>query len=135
MISDNELSFKIINACCVEISDNKTNREVNELLIEELSELIKAVIKLERYNFCDNTLRCNYHEIYDNVYEELANKYVSIIGEDKMSVKIDMDMPKSCRDCRFGLFENSKPPRYFCVVEQNTQNVSVENRPSWCPLQ
>ena len=47
MISDNELSFKIINACCKDIADNKTRTEVNELLIEELSELIKAVEKLE----------------------------------------------------------------------------------------
>ena len=30
-------------------------------------------MKLERYNFCDNTLRCNYHDIYDNIYEELAD--------------------------------------------------------------
>ena len=78
MISDIGLSFKIINASCIEIADNKTNREVNELLIEELSELIKAVIKLERYNFCDNTLRCNYHDIYNNIYEELADVIIMI---------------------------------------------------------
>ena len=58
---------------CKYIAENKDSREVNELLIEELSELIKAVIKLERYNFCDNGLRCNYHDIYDNIYEELAD--------------------------------------------------------------
>ena len=58
---------------CKHIADNKHTTEVNDLLVEELSELIKAVIKLERYNFCDNTLRCNYHEIYDNIYEELAD--------------------------------------------------------------
>ena len=58
---------------CKHISDNKHNTEVNDLLVEELSELIKAIMKLERYNFCDNTLRCNYHDIYDNIYEELAD--------------------------------------------------------------
>ena len=58
---------------CKYIAENKDNREVNDLLVEELSELIKAVIKLERYNFCDKSLRCNYHEIYDNIYEELAD--------------------------------------------------------------
>ena len=58
---------------CKHISSNKHNTEVNDLLVEELSELIKAVMKLERYNFCDNTLRCNYHDIYNNIYEELAD--------------------------------------------------------------
>ena len=58
---------------CKYIAENKDSREVNDLLVEELSELIRAVIKLERYNFCDKSLRCNYHEIYDNIYEELAD--------------------------------------------------------------
>ena len=58
---------------CKYIAENKHSTEVNILLVEELSELIKAVIKLERYNFCDNTLRCNYHDIYNNIYEELAD--------------------------------------------------------------
>ena len=64
--------FNIYNVC-KHIADNKHSTEVNDLLVEELSELIKAVIKLERFNFCDNSLRCNYHEIYDNIYEELAD--------------------------------------------------------------
>ena len=58
---------------CKHIAEKKHSTEVNDLLVEELSELIKAIMKLERYNFCDNTLRCNYHEIYDNIYEELAD--------------------------------------------------------------
>ena len=58
---------------CKHIAENKHSTEVNNLLVEELSELIKAVIKLERYNFCDKGLRCNYHEIYGNIYEELAD--------------------------------------------------------------
>ena len=58
---------------CKHIADNRHSTEVNILLTEELSELIKAVTKLERYNFCDNTLRCNYHDIYNNIYEELAD--------------------------------------------------------------
>ena len=64
---------------CKHIADNKHSTEVNDLLVEELSELIKAVIKLERYNFCDNSLRCNYHEIYDNIYEELADVTIMMI--------------------------------------------------------
>ena len=58
---------------CKYIAENKHSTEVNNLLVEELSELIKAVMKLERYNFCDNTLRCNYHDIYNNIYEEIAD--------------------------------------------------------------
>ena len=64
---------------CKHIVDNKHSTEVNDLLVEELSELIKAVIKLERYNFCDNSLRCNYHDIYNNIYEELADVTIMMI--------------------------------------------------------
>ena len=63
---------------CKDIAENKQSTEVNNLLVEELSELIKAVIKLERYNFCDNSLRCNYHDIYNSIYEELADVIIMI---------------------------------------------------------
>ena len=63
---------------CKHIADNKHSTEVNDLLVEELSELIKAVMKLERYNMCDKSLRCNYHEIYDNIYEELGDVIIMI---------------------------------------------------------
>ena len=63
---------------CKYIAENKHSTEVNDLLVEELSELIKAVMKLERYNFCDNTLRCNYHDIYNNIYEELADVIIML---------------------------------------------------------
>ena len=63
---------------CKNIVKNKDSREVNDLLVEELSELIKAVMKLERFNRCDKTLRYNYHEIYDNIYEELADVIIMI---------------------------------------------------------
>ena len=79
MISDNELSFKIINASCIEIAENKTNIEVSELLIEELSELIKAVIKLERWDNGETTLRYNIDEIYNNLYEELGDVIIMMI--------------------------------------------------------
>ena len=65
--------YKMVYDICKYIASNKHSTEVNDLLVEELSELIKAVMKLERYNFCDNTLRCNYHDIYNNIYEELAD--------------------------------------------------------------
>ena len=79
MISDNELNFKIINASCIEIVENKTNREVNELLVEELSELIKAVIKLERWDNGETTLRYNIDEIYNNLYEELGDVIIMML--------------------------------------------------------
>ena len=65
--------YKMVYDICKYIASNKHSTEVNVLLVEELSELIKAVMKLERYNFCDNTLRCNYHDIYNNIYEELTD--------------------------------------------------------------
>ena len=79
MISDNELSFKIINASCIEIAENKTNREVNEMLVEELSELIKAAIKLERWDNGETTLRYNIDEIYNNLYEELGDVIIMML--------------------------------------------------------
>ena len=79
MISDNELNFKIINASCIEIAENKTNREVNELLVEELSELIKAAIKLQRWDNGETTLRYNIDEIYNNLYEELGDVIIMML--------------------------------------------------------
>lgn len=79
MISDNELSFKIINASCIDIAENKTNREVNELLVEELSELIKAAIKLQRWDNGETTLRYNIDEIHNNLYEEMGDVIIMML--------------------------------------------------------
>ena len=78
MDNDLKMVIKIIITSCIDIVDNKHSTEVNNLLVEELSELIKAVMKLERFNFCDNTLRCNYHNIYNNIYEELADVFIML---------------------------------------------------------
>ena len=72
-------SSNIINTCCKEIVDNKTNREVNEMLVEELSELIKAVIKLERWDMGEITLRYNIDEIYNNLCEEIADVIIMML--------------------------------------------------------
>ena len=69
----------IINTICEDIADNKTNREVNEMLVEELSELIKAVIKLERWDMGEITLRYNIDEIYNNLYEELGDVIIMML--------------------------------------------------------
>ena len=63
---------------CKHIAENRHDSEVNVLLAEELSELIKAVMKLERFYMYDESLRCDYHDIYDNIYEELADVIIMI---------------------------------------------------------
>ena len=72
-------SSDIINMVCKDIADKKTNKEVTELLIEELSELIKAVIKLQRWDNGETTLRYNIDEIYDNLYEELGDVIIMML--------------------------------------------------------
>ena len=72
-------SSNIINMVCNDIVDNKTNKEVSELLIEELSELIKAVVKLERWDNGETTLRYNIDEIHNNLYEELADVIIMML--------------------------------------------------------
>ena len=72
-------SSNIINMACNDIADNKTSREINELLIEEISELIKPVIKLQRWDNGETTLRYNIDEIYNNLYEELGDVIIMIL--------------------------------------------------------
>ena len=78
MNNEIKMVIKIIITSCIDIAENKHSKEVNDLLVEELSELIKVVMKLERFNYCDNTLRCNYHDIYNNIYEELADVFIML---------------------------------------------------------
>ena len=72
-------SSNIINMVCKDIADNKTNIQVSELLIEELSELIQAVVKLERWDIGETTLRYNIDEIYNNLYEELGDVIIMML--------------------------------------------------------
>ena len=69
----------IINMACKDIAVNKTNIEVSELLIEELSELIKPVIKLQRWDNGETTLRYNIDEIYNNLCEELGDVIIMML--------------------------------------------------------
>ena len=78
-ISDIDLSLKIIKIACNDIAENKTNIQVTELLIEELSEFIQAVVKLERWDNGETTLRYNIDEIYNNVYEELGDVIIMML--------------------------------------------------------
>lgn len=79
-INDNSIKcFNIIYDACKDIADRKTNNEVNMLLVEELSELIKPIIKLERWNWADEFLRCEYSDIRNNIYEELADVIITLL--------------------------------------------------------
>ena len=71
--------IKIIYISCKDIADNKTSREINELLIEEISELIKPDIKVQRWDNRDTTLRYNNDEIYNNLYEELGDVIIMML--------------------------------------------------------
>ena len=64
--------YNIMNVCKY-IAENKPTEEINVIFIEELSELIKPISKLQRWNFGDTFLRCEYKDITDNIYEELAD--------------------------------------------------------------
>ncbi len=79
-INDNSIKcFNIIFDACKDIADRKTNNEVNMLLVEEISELIKPIIKLERWNWADEFLRCEYSDIRNNIYEELADVIIMLL--------------------------------------------------------
>ena len=88
------VSSDIINMVCKDIAVNKTNKEVTELLIEELSELIKAVekletelikavVKLERWDNGETTVRYNIDEIYNNLVERFE-----IVSEKLIVMKV-----------------------------------------------
>ena len=91
-------SSNIINMVCNDIADNKTNKEVTELLIEELSELIKAAIKLERWDNGETTLRYNVNEIYNNLYEELGDVIIMILQFiHKNNIEYEKLLNKMCK--------------------------------------
>lgn len=51
-----------------------------------------------------------------------------------MTVKIDMEMPKSCHNCNF-LYP--KGYKVCCIATSSKKIITedVQNKPSWCPLQ
>ena len=88
----------IINMACKDIADNKTNIQVSELLIEELSELIQAVIKLERWDNGETTLRYNIDEIYNNLYEELGDVIIMMLQFiHKNNIECEKLLNKMCK--------------------------------------
>ena len=90
--------FNIINTVCKDIADNKTNIQVTELLIEELSELIQAVVKLERWDIGEITLRYNIDEIYNNLYEELGDVIIMMLQFiHKNNIEYEKLLNKMCK--------------------------------------
>ena len=91
-------SSNIINMVCKDIADNKTNRELNEMLVEELSELIQAVVKLERWDIGETTLRYNIGEIYNNLYEELGDVIIMMLQFiHKNNIEYEKLLNKMCK--------------------------------------
>ena len=91
-------SSNIINMVCNDIADNKTNIQLTELLIEELSELIKAVVKLERWDNGETTLRYNIDEIYNNLYEELGDVIIMMLQFiHKNNIECEKLLNKMCK--------------------------------------
>ena len=91
-------SSNIINMVCKDIADNKTNIQVSELLIEELSELIQAVVKLERWDMGEITLRYNIDEIYNNLYEELGDVIIMMLQFiHKNNIEYEKLLNKMCK--------------------------------------
>ena len=79
-MNENELkAFNVVYDACKDIADRKTNTELYILLAEELSELIKPLLKLERWNWADEFLRCEYVDIRNNIYEELADVIIMLL--------------------------------------------------------
>ena len=91
-------SSNIINMACKDITVNKTNIEVSELLIEELSEFIKAVIKLQRWDNGETTLRYNIDEIYNNLCEEIADVIIMMLQFiHKNNIECEKLLNKMCK--------------------------------------
>ena len=91
-------SSNIINMVCNDIADNKTNIQVTELLIEELSELIQAVVKLERWDIGETTLRYNIDEIYNNLYEEIGDVIIMMLQFiHKNNIEYEKLLNKMCK--------------------------------------
>lgn len=79
-INENKIKdFNTIYKSCKNLADTKLNSTVNVFFAEELSELIQPLLKLVRWNCGDEFLRCEYEEIVDNLYEELADVIIMML--------------------------------------------------------
>ena len=91
-------SSNIINMVCKDIAKEKTGKETNIMLIEELSELINSITKLQRWDNGETTLRYNIDEIYNNLYEEMADVIIMIIQFTyKNNIEYEKLLNKMCK--------------------------------------
>ena len=79
MIDYNLGDLEYIHSRCKELADEKDYNILPIILAEELAELIKPLMKSERYNSEDKTLRDNIFQIDDSLYEELADVIIALI--------------------------------------------------------
>ena len=61
---------------CKIIVAYNTIDNIEVIAIEELAELIQAIVKKRRWNQDDESLRQNSIEIENNLYEEMADVYI-----------------------------------------------------------
>ena len=79
MIDYNFGDFEYIHTRCKELADEKGYNILPIILAEELAELIKVLMKTERYNSEDKTLRDDIFQIEDSLYEEIADVIIALI--------------------------------------------------------
>lgn len=71
--------FNTIYESCKNLAEINSTYTVNIIFAEELSELMQAILKLERWCLGDEFLRCEYEEIVNNLYEELADVIIMML--------------------------------------------------------
>ena len=78
MIDYNFGDLEYIHSRCEELAEEKTNNEIPVLLAEELAELIKPLMKYERYFLNDKSLRSNKEQLHESLYEEISDVIVTL---------------------------------------------------------
>lgn len=91
---NNEKFVKDINTVyenCKNLADTKSDIETAVIFSEELSELMQAILKLVRWNCGDEFLRCEYEDLINNLYEELADVIITML---QIAYKNEIDYDK-----------------------------------------
>lgn len=71
--------FNTIYESCKNLAEINSTYTVNIIFAEELSELIQSTLKAERWICGDEFLRCEFKDIIDSLYEELADVIISAL--------------------------------------------------------
>lgn len=79
-INENKIKdFNTIYESCKNLAEINSTYTVNIIFAEELSELIQSTLKVERWICGDEFLRCEFKDIIDSLYEELADVIISLL--------------------------------------------------------